>query len=252
MPGMDLLWAEFDVATKASARVWEPTVAALLAKQSADVARLFRRYVRESGGRMDATTLAAFLGEIGEYLTKAGREAAIAQLQPLVQSTAINAARRATARIGLSFDLVQPGILRYAAEETAFLVAKMGETTGKAVAGAVQASLEADESMRKLELRLRELDAFDRKRALLVARTETTRATNGAQRRSMQEIEGQTGRRVEKAWISSRDERVREEHDALDDGVWYPLEHTFDNGRTEPGEPNCRCTLAYRMAEVAE
>ena len=251
IPGAAILWAEFDISTKNAARLWEPEVARLLAKQSTDIQRLFRRYVREAGGVPTQETLLKFLQEVGDYLTAAGAAEARRTLEPLVRASSTTAARRLTARLGFGFDVVQAGIERYITEETNFLVSVMGETTGRAVARTVQDSIEERIPLRDLRSRLEGLPEFDRPRAQLTARTETTRATNGAQRRAAQEYEVETGTRMEKAWLSSRDDRVRDEHEELDDKQWYPVGWTFANGRLEPGEPNCRCTLAYRIAEEA-
>jgi len=248
-PGSTLQWAAFDLSTKAGANVWEPVVAQMLAKQSRDIVALFRRYVKESGGKPDESTLLQFLGEVGVYLGAAGATEARAILEPLVRSTATTAGRRLAAQVGLGFDVLQPGLTAYIEAETTFLVAKMGETTGRAVARVVQRGLEEGATVAEMRGRLIMLPEFDRKRAQLVARTENTRAWNGAQRRTAQEAEGQYGIAMEKTWISSRDERVRDEHDALDDGEWYPVGHVFDNGLPNPGEPNCRCTLGYRVKE---
>ena len=45
------------------------------------------------------------------------------------------------------------------------------------------------------------------------------------------------------------DDRVREEHVDLDDGSWIGIDEEFGNGLTEPGEPNCRCTLIYDIED---
>ena len=246
-----LLWAEFDLSAKAQERVWEPEVVKLLATQAGDVQGLFRRYVRESGGTVDPSTLAQFLEEVRQYLGTEGAEKARRTLAPLVERTTENAARRMTARIGIDFDVIQPGLAKYAAEETDFLVSVMGETTGKGVAQTVQRATTDRVPLTELRDRLETLPEFDRKRAQLVARTETTRATNGAQRRTAQEFEAQTGERIEKSWLSSRDDRVRDEHEEFDDGTWHPVDYEWPNGLANPGEPNCRCTLEYRIRPEA-
>jgi hypothetical protein len=232
----DLLWAEFDLSAKAQERVWEPAVAKLLAEQGRDIVALFGAWVTAEGGQPTPESLARFLAEVGDYLGADGARKAREALTPLVSNTAEAAARRITARLGFGWDVVQPGILKYAAEETGFLVSVMGETTGSDVARVVQQALEDRVPLTELRKRLEELPAFDRKRAQLVARTETTRATNGAQVRTAQEFERETGRSVQKSWVSSRDARVREEHAEFDDGEFYPIDHMWA-GMNAPGEP---------------
>jgi SPP1 gp7 family putative phage head morphogenesis protein len=157
--------------------------------------------------------------------------------------------RKAAARIGLAFDVLEPGLLKYASEESAFLARVMGETTGRAVAKAVQDGLAAGETVNQLVKRLEQLPDFSRTRARLVARTETTRAWNGAQRRALTDFQRRSGRRVRKSWLSARDARVRDEHAAID-GEEKAVDEAFSNGLQQPGEPNCRCTLTYRVLEA--
>jgi uncharacterized protein with gpF-like domain len=49
-------------------------------------------------------------------------------------------------------------------------------------------------------------------------------------------------------WLSARDSRVRDEHVELD-GQEKDVDEAFSNGLQQPGEPNCRCTLTYRVLE---
>jgi SPP1 gp7 family putative phage head morphogenesis protein len=133
--------------------------------------------------------------------------------------------------------------------EAGFLAQVMGETTGKRVAEAVQAHLNDGGSVADLRKRLAELRECTRRRAAMVARTETTRAWNGAQREQMASYAARTGRLAMKEWLSSRDDRVREEHAALD-GTKIPIAEDFPNGLPAPGEPNCRCTMLYTFEEA--
>lgn len=259
-PDAHLTWAIFNIETKASQRTWEDDVAKLLQAQETDILRIYDKYAAAGGmarvavagaKAVDLGIISSFLSEVAGYLRRLGAAKARSALGPTVWGTVQASGRKMANRFGFDFDVVQPGMQRYAAEETAFLVRAMGETTGEQVAKAVQDSIEASESAVDLRKRLQELPAFNRERAQLVARTETTRATNGAQRRTMSEYQAKTSNTVEKAWISSRDDRVRDEHQELDNGEFIPVDAAFANGLTEPGEPNCRCTLGYRIAQEA-
>ena len=64
----------------------------------------------------------------------------------------------------------------------------------------------------------------------------------------METYQASSGRIVEKIWLSARDDRVRDEHVELD-GTQIPVDQAFANGLTEPGEPNCRCTLLYTITD---
>jgi SPP1 gp7 family putative phage head morphogenesis protein len=241
----DALWAEFDAKAAENEDDWQRAVFRLLGSQNAEVAALAKRLLNESGGVITAASAAALIEAVRQYLTGAARTQALAALNPLMSATATGAAQTIAARIGFSFDVVQEGIERYIERELAFVVDVMGETTGEAVARVVQQSIEDRVPMTELQARLQELPAFDRSRAQLVARTETTRATNGAQREAVAEYARETGRTARKRWISSRDDRVRPEHEEFDDGEWYEIDYVWPNGLKEPGEPNCRCTMAY-------
>jgi SPP1 gp7 family putative phage head morphogenesis protein len=243
----NLLWMQFDLDAKANEPTWEREVARLLAMQAKDIRDLFERYVKAIGAEPTPESLASFLGAVSEYLSDDARQAAVRILTPLVESTAKAAATRFTSRLGWSFDVVQEGLAKYISEEVDFLARVMGETTGRAVAETVQKSLVDRIPLPELRSRLETLPEFDRKRAQLVARTETTRATNGAQRRSAEAGARELGVELQKSWLSSRDERVRDDHADRDDGEWYAMDHTWGDLK-EPGEPNCRCTLDYRVA----
>jgi SPP1 gp7 family putative phage head morphogenesis protein len=122
----------------------------------------------------------------------------------------------------------------------------MGSTTGRSVAKIVQDQLSVGGTISDIRKALQEGASFSRSRARLVARTETTRAWNGAQRRSLSDWvdEQPEGVHVTKEWISSRDDRVRDEHIVMD-GEKVGINKLFSNGLEGPGEPNCRCTTIY-------
>lgn len=247
----DLVWLLFDIESKAAEGGWERTIYANLQSLKTSVVALARRHLSTKAEEPSPESVRRFTIAAGEMIERNGAKLA-AMTYPLLVKTGGRAVRRLGARIGLAFDVLEPGLLKYAKEESAFLSSVMGKTTGKAVAGAVQAGLDAGDTIRGLIERLEALPAFDRPRAKLTARTETTRAWNGAQRRSMSEYERTTGHKATKSWLSARDARVRDEHIALDDGRWIPIDAAFANGLTEPGEPNCRCTLLYGFAEPGE
>jgi len=249
-----LAWTLFDANCKAAERTWESIVFSLLETQAKAIAALAREHLESKD--IDPNSARRFTDKTEEYLQNAIPDF-ITLVYPLVFTTAEKAVRQAAAKVKVGFTVLEEALAGYADRETAFLVDKMGETTGKAVAAAVQKGLDAGETIQGLVARLKELPEFDRKRAKLVARTETTRAWNGSQRETLSGYQFRTGVQIEKSWLSARDGvaplgRVRPEHDELDDRKWYPIDHVFANGLTEPGEPNCRCTLDYRVAPESE
>ena len=94
-------------------------------------------------------------------------------------------------------------------------------------------------------------------RAMMIARTETTRIANGAANQAYVRAEA-SGIRIQKQWLSARDPDVRDAHMALD-GQTVPAKAVFDSdGATAayPGEfgsaeldINCRCTTIARVVE---
>lgn len=260
----DLTWLIFDLEAKAGERTWESMVYAELQVQQAQVVAAARRHLGPAAApakmatqvRGDTKTAEqdaedAFQSRLEDIIDES-RPRLAAKAYPLLVNSGGKAVRRLSARVGVSFQLLEPGLLKYAREESAFLASVMGETTGPLVAKAVQEGLAAGDTLAGLIERLEQLPAFNRERAKLTARTETTRAWNGAQRRSMSEFSRSAGRIVTKSWLSSRDERVREEHADLDDGEYIPVNQDFRNGLQEPGEPNCRCTLVYQVGPAGE
>lgn len=246
----DWEWVKFDVATKASARTWEKALADVLREHGKEVADLADRVLRSfPDGSLDPASVVAFLEAVKEFVSGPAAEALRTAAAPLVASTARQAVASVAAQVRLSFDVLQPGLDTYIERELDFLVQVMGETTAKRVAETVQTHLDVGGAFDDLRKRLATLPEFSRRRAAMVARTETTRAWNGAQREQMSGYAARTGRLAFKTWLSSRDERVRDEHVALD-GTKLRVDETFANGLTAPGEPNCRCTMLYTFEEA--
>lgn len=99
-------------------------------------------------------------------------------------------------------------------------------------------SLENNEGRAELVKRIEELYSdISKGRAEVIARTEVHNA--------MQEgnLEGYIQAGVEiKIWVTVGDDKVREEHEALD-GEERPVGSPFSNGLMYPSEPNCRCSI---------
>src|SRR5690606_38137582 len=93
-------------------------------------------------------------------------------------------------------------------------------------------------------------------RAMVIARTEVGAAAGFGNYEGARQFAEQSGLRVEKFWVSSRDERVRDSHRDID-GERRPLEARFSNGLLHPGDPsaddpgeviNCRCAMGQTVA----
>jgi HK97 family phage portal protein len=139
-------------------------------------------------------------------------------------------------------------MLEYIGEMTA----EITETTAKSVRVAVQNGLIEGLSVSEIANQIQTIAAFDSARAMLIARTESTRSTNKAAVASMQEGQG-AGLDIRKEWLASADGKVRDSHVLLD-GQQVGVNELFetDNGDTalSPGafgeaaeDCNCRCTV---------
>lgn len=172
-------------------------------------------------------------------------------MAPQVQATARASVQLVGSQVGLSFEVLEPSVLEYTAKHAATLVKQVSETTRDEVRAALRAGLEAGEGIPKITARLTESGTFAPSRAKLIARTETTAVSNQAGRQALHGWGKANGQRIVKGWLATQDARTRDEHRELD-GEERPIGKEFSNGRQEPGEPNCRCTLEYRIEEEDE
>lgn len=247
----DTIWHVFDAATKAQEGGWYRTAGQQLERDRKEALRLLTKHVgtrKAEDDSVDRAATEAFYTAFVAYLAGASTKAWLTRVRSLLRSGGTQEVRRIAARLGISFDLLRPGLLEYIDEEAAWLVDELGTTTRTEVAAAVSRSVGEGESIAQLTMRIQDLGAFARSRARMIARTETTRSTNGAGRRSLSHFAETTKRTVTKTWISSRDDRVRPEHADID-GEQKDVDAEFSNGLTEPSEPNCRCTLTYSVSE---
>jgi HK97 family phage portal protein len=241
-----LEWLELDLTAKADERSWVPAVARLLQGQRRDIVRAYQEFVRIEGSSVNDASLARFIGEVSDYLDGPGKQKALAALLPLVQQTGMTAARRAISRVGISFDVVLPGIERYLAGRNEWLVKMLGETTASRMADIVQTAMAERATFDDILGRIQQSTAFDENRASMIARTETTRLSNGVRLETASVAQAETGRTMRKRWISSRDDRTRDSHLENDDGEYYDLDYVWPTGSGVPDEPNCRCVLTFR------
>lgn len=183
----------------------------------------------------------------------AGPEMASALEQSAMRS--INVFGRRTMQLsGLSpddFFAESPETIHYAKAETASRVTGLiDKTTLDALNAQLVEGFEAGETIDAIADRVQEVFAdASRRRAITIARTETVRSSNFGAMESMRQAGIQ-----QKMWLSSRDDRVRESHGALD-GVTIPVNGQFTSPVTgafavHPGafgvaedDINCRCTV---------
>lgn len=241
-------WIAFDLESKAAEGKFAAAVTQALKGQSKAVVKLFKDALDDG---LTTAGQAAALQHAKDaalaYLDADGAELLEKAVAPLIDSRAELAVRAAAREAGLSFSDLEDGLAEFAKGEAVFLTEVMGQTTGKRILTQVLRAQDEQLSVSELAKRLETDPGFSRTRARRVARTETTRVANGAKRTQLEAFSERTGATVFKSWLSSRDELVRPEHVDLDDGSEIPVDAKFRNGLTEPGEPNCRCTLTFRI-----
>jgi len=143
------------------------------------------------------------------------------------------------------FDPTTPAIRKWIALHGAEDVVTMGETDLLDVRRVILAGVEANQPTTTIAQNLRSfyLDRSEFK-AMRVARTEVTKASSYG---SLQAAKQSQVVKI-KSWLTSRDDRVRDEHAAMD-GEEQKLDDPFSNGLDSPSEPMCRCVLIFKTGE---
>jgi HK97 family phage portal protein len=145
----------------------------------------------------------------------------------------------------LSFDMLNPRVLRYLETLTGGKITAINEVTRETIRADLEAGRAAGEGAEDVARRIRGSAGFSRARSLMIARTEVTAAANFASVESWR----QTGVVPQKEWLATRDSKVRDSHLALD-GEVVALDASFPGGASHPGawgiaaeDINCRCTV---------
>ena len=131
----------------------------------------------------------------------------------------------------------------------AMLFAKsVNNTTLTALTATLADGIDVGEGISKLKGRIKDVYTdFTKYRSELIARTETNAVVNEANL----EAYDQSGVVQWKEWIATLDDRVRDEHLAMD-GEIVKKGSKFSNGLDYPNEPNCRCAVAPVVNYVKE
>ena len=128
-------------------------------------------------------------------------------------------------------------------------ITEISEATKLAVKAQIAEGLQALEGTPQIAKRLQGLyEGFGRNRSYVIARTEVGGAANYGTHSAAK----QSGVVETHTWVSSRDGRVRDSHQAID-GETVPLGTRYSNGCLFPNDPagaadetiQCRCVEAY-------
>lgn len=124
-----------------------------------------------------------------------------------------------------------------------FFAISVNNTTFQQLTDTLTAGLDAGEGIGALTERVQDVyGAIPEWRANMIARTEATNANNEGT------LERYRGSAVVKGkeWVATMDDRVRDEHAALN-GEIVLVDEKFSNGEAYPQDINCRCVLAPAM-----
>ena len=147
----------------------------------------------------------------------------------------------AFAELGIegSFDVNNPEVIKWIKAHTGESVKTILNTTFEALKGTLAEGVEAGESIPKLADRITaEYNECKGYKATRIARTETVTASN----EGSLEAYKQSGVVEKKQWLATMDDRVRDEHAAMNNEK-VGLNEPFSNGEMSPSSPNCRCTI---------
>ncbi|SDE58330.1 phage portal protein, HK97 family [Priestia aryabhattai B8W22] len=152
-----------------------------------------------------------------------------------------------------AFDPWDDFIQLWVANRAADMVKNVLDTTKDLIRNVIALGQEEGLSVVEIAKAIRErYDGFTKRRAEVIARTETVASSNFGSMASAK----QTGLNPKKVWVSSRDKRVRDTHEGVD-GTMVGIDEEFHVGgdaMLHPGggskaseNVNCRCTLSYRV-----
>lgn len=157
------------------------------------------------------------------------------------------------AGVGAKFDLSNPRAVEYIRKTGGSVkyIKDIQQTTADSITNLVEGALERGWSYQQTASALHKMfdDQFTKRRARLIAVTETAAAYEAGNRAFAKEIE-KRGVEMEKMWVTSHDDRVSDECAANEAVGWIPIDDAFPSGDEEPPRfPGCRCYAQYREVE---
>ena len=252
------------------AAVWRNFIKEIHGPSERRIAALTRRYLRQYGARVaarfeehtpqqkgvnksiDSVTLDKILDEAFE-----GRELSKVLL-PTFRMILERSIREAYRTIDLDAGIDPARIQAAANSEVARMTRQIHATTNEAVAKILQDGFEQGATIAQIQTNLVQASAFSPQRALTIARTEATRLAHQGAADGYREAE-RLGIKLEKQWLHSRDDKVRETHSELEAKGWIPLNAPFDSNGALADVPggfgvaaediNCRCTIISRRVD---
>ena len=251
--------------------VWRGFIERVHGPNERKMALTMRRYLRAQASRI-AKRLAKELGT--KSITKGIDDRALdrildeayegqqllALFRPIYRDTIAKAFEEASRSIRADLTIDPDELDRQALLAVREMKGTILKTTQGQVRDIVNKGLAEDWTLDEMQRGLMQSATFAPHRAMAIARTETTRHSNRAAVDSFKKAE-QTGLKIEKQWLSARDDRVRDSHRPQAagglDGQTVPVDGLFEHqGATAEhpggfGDPaqdiNCRCTVVAKV-----
>lgn len=191
-----------------------------------------------------AASLTEFPRKEQEFDEQDADQEAILALEPIWRASMNRGADLVSEETGIAIDfsLIDPRVIEALANRRQ-IIRGVNDRIGSDLRELLSEGVQAGETERQLKQRVLDFFAGERANARTVARTETFSSFSEGRYMAMEQAG--VGRTM---WITARDDRVRDSHDALD-GEEVMLGDTFDNGLQYPLDPsgppeeviNCRC-----------
>jgi len=141
--------------------------------------------------------------------------------------------------VEVNFDVTNPRVVKWIKARCGTLIKSISDTTLDKLRKTLAEGIKNGEKIPSLASRVSAVyDEAKGYRAVRIARTETITASNSGSYNAYK----QSGVVEKKEWLATMDDRVREEHAAMN-GEIVDLDKPFSNGLMFPSEPNCRCTI---------
>ena len=248
--------------------VWRSFIDRVHTPHERRIASSMRRYLRAQGARI-AKNLKTELGEKGvtksldsvvldRVLDEAFERGEIMRLfRPLYRQALADAYQEASRSIDQTSlydqtELAQQALFSVRQMETSIL-----QTTRGSVGRLVDDLITEGATLAEMQTKIVQSTSFSPNRAMTIATTETTRLANHAANAAYNTAE-ESGIKVEKMWLSARDEAVRDAHRDLD-GTTIPSGAQFTKSGATADAPglfgvgaldiNCRCTMIGRVVK---
>jgi SPP1 gp7 family putative phage head morphogenesis protein len=237
---------------KSAEVVWRSHCNTLLSKDAQQCAELVQALLPDvtEGKSIEskARSKKRAMDAVDRYLESDSKKAWTRTITPLAKQAAERAGAVVAADMDITFQLLHPNLIKFAQKNTARMVKDVSKTTKSLISDIVQGGLDEGATNNQIAVLIKDATGFSIKRAQLIARTETTKAFNGAPEESLADYGKSAGIVFTKEWSTAGDDKVRDEHADME-GETVLVGESFSNGLDYPSEPNCRCTILFDQQE---